>query len=76
MFAYWHLLRMCAQPARWSVRMITTLLLVVVLTGSWQVSGWITVDPADPPPIAHIEDSVVHTGLIPLLQLIAFSGRR
>ncbi|MDB4473882.1 hypothetical protein N9023_02650 [Opitutaceae bacterium] len=75
MFAYWHLLRMCAQPARWSVRMIATLLLAAVLTGSWQVSGWVAAEPANQAPMAHIEDSVVHTGLIPLLQLISISGR-
>ena len=55
--------------------MIATLLLAAVLTGSWQVSGWVAAEPANQAPMAHIEDSVVHTGLIPLLQLISISGR-
>ena len=38
MFAYWHFLRMCAQPARWSARMITVFLLMGVLSASWKIS--------------------------------------
>jgi hypothetical protein len=75
MFAYWHLLRMCAQPARWSVRMMATLLLVVVLSGSWQISGWVAPEKSDVTHAAHIEDTVVNAGLIPLLQLLAISGK-
>lgn len=70
MFAYWHLLRMCAQPTRWSVRMIATLLLVAVFTSSWQVSGWIPPAKAQAAHSSHYEGTVVNPGLISWVQLI------
>lgn len=38
MFALWHMLRLSAQPARWSARMVLTVLVLAVLSLSWQAA--------------------------------------
>ena len=38
MFALWHHLCLCVQPAHWSARMILVMLCLVILTASWRVA--------------------------------------
>jgi len=43
MFAYWHMLRLCAQPSRWGARVMLCALFLLVLSLSWQVADAIPI---------------------------------
>lgn len=45
MFACWHMLRLCAQPTRWSARMIVAVLVLLVLSLSWEASDSLPTEP-------------------------------